>query len=702
MASQAIIDALTKQILAQGTQGWTGEGFGSAEANARDMARILAEAGITDIKQFGVKTVKVPASEQVVLDEGGQVSSIIPIPETTKQIYVNKATGQEIMPEYARAGGNIWSGTYSGQGSTGYGVRFDAQGNPQFYTEYGGTTSDWVPFREGFLKPAALMAGLAYGANALGLTGSGAGAGAAGAAGAAGGLGPLELAIAAGEGILPVSAAQTATTGLTAAQLASLGSGIGLGSTGLLSGITGALSNLTPTQISNLAQAGLGLVGAGAAGAAVGGAGGGGGAGGVGALPTQAPPGYDQNYFDALNAYYGAYLPGQQADTSMLSSWYNRQPYQVSQFNLPTAAGGAPIAPTQAGGNASLFNNVFGSLFGDYLNPNRVIPGTPTVPSRPAAPITGGPGATPPNVVSGPGDIQIPTMTRQTTTMAPISEEKVKNIQNWWKTNEGKASPEELQNFLATSGYSAAEINKALPQFSVNDLNNAMRIAVNEANKRVYAGQLPPASQNMPEYTANVSAIPQAEIEAARKKMYERDPEVAAFLDWRRGQYGLLGTPAELMPEDPNFNPFELSDQKFQEYKALQENAKSRGVAEWLNPNWQALQAQKRAETEAFWRQRGEADIRSGLVTGPVSTPAVASPVVPVAPPPPPTQPMASAPTQQIQSWYAQNQGGSQENLDKFLATSGYSPEMINQALPQFGVTDLQAAMANARQRLGL
>jgi hypothetical protein len=187
-----IIDKLAKQILAQGTKGWTGEGFGSAEANAKDMARILAQAGITDINQFGVTTVKVPASEQTILDEGGQVAGIVPIPETTKQVYINKATGQEIMPEYARAGGNIWSGTYSGKGSTGYGVRFDDKGNPQFYTEYGGTTSDWVPFREGFLKPAALMAGLAFGANALGLTGAGgtaAGTAGAGAAGAGAGAG---------------------------------------------------------------------------------------------------------------------------------------------------------------------------------------------------------------------------------------------------------------------------------------------------------------------------------------------------------------------------------------------------------------------------------------------------------------------------------------------------------------------------------
>ena len=51
---RAAIDALTQQILGQGTTSkWSGEGFGSAAANAADMAKILSGIGITDIKQFG-------------------------------------------------------------------------------------------------------------------------------------------------------------------------------------------------------------------------------------------------------------------------------------------------------------------------------------------------------------------------------------------------------------------------------------------------------------------------------------------------------------------------------------------------------------------------------------------------------------------------------------------------------------------------
>jgi hypothetical protein len=45
---------LTQQILGQNiTDKWSGQGWGTAQANAADMARVLATAGITDIKQFG-------------------------------------------------------------------------------------------------------------------------------------------------------------------------------------------------------------------------------------------------------------------------------------------------------------------------------------------------------------------------------------------------------------------------------------------------------------------------------------------------------------------------------------------------------------------------------------------------------------------------------------------------------------------------
>lgn len=45
---------LAQQILAQGTSSkWSGQGYGSAQKNAEDMAKILSSIGITDIRQFG-------------------------------------------------------------------------------------------------------------------------------------------------------------------------------------------------------------------------------------------------------------------------------------------------------------------------------------------------------------------------------------------------------------------------------------------------------------------------------------------------------------------------------------------------------------------------------------------------------------------------------------------------------------------------
>lgn len=113
---KTITGQLTKQILDQGTTGkWSGYGYGGPGPNAAAMAGLLANAGITDIKQFGVLP-------------NGQ--------------YGNKVTGQPIDPNYSRAGGNIWSGTFAGHNSTSFGVQFAPDGTPYFYTQEGASTSD--------------------------------------------------------------------------------------------------------------------------------------------------------------------------------------------------------------------------------------------------------------------------------------------------------------------------------------------------------------------------------------------------------------------------------------------------------------------------------------------------------------------------------------------------------------------------------
>jgi hypothetical protein len=53
---------------------------------------------------------------------------------------------------------------------------------------------------------------------------------------------------------------------------------------------------------------------------------------------------------------------------------------------------------------------------------------------------------------------------------------------------------------------------------------------------------------------------------------------------------------------------------------------------------------------------------------------------------------------QEIRNWYAANEGrGTQADLDRWLA-SGYTAQEINRALPQWGVADLDRAIATARQ----
>jgi hypothetical protein len=168
------VKTLQQQILDQGFTGkWSGEGFGSAEANAADMARMLASAGITDINQFGKVNVAADAAVTPVYgtrkafdpeygeyeeryvtgytDASGKAvdPSLVRADEElgyiapvgTKEVFGNKTTGIALDPRYDRAQGNIFSGTFAGKGSTGYGVQFREDGTPVFYTQFGGSTN---------------------------------------------------------------------------------------------------------------------------------------------------------------------------------------------------------------------------------------------------------------------------------------------------------------------------------------------------------------------------------------------------------------------------------------------------------------------------------------------------------------------------------------------------------------------------------
>ena len=248
----AAIDDLIKQIQGQGTTAkWTG-GYG-ADAATKDMARILASIGITDINQFGKITA--PFEEYVGTEyEGGPA-----VYETRmRETFGNKETGQAVPDTYTeRQTGNAWGGTYEGKGNTGYRVEFTPDGKPIFYTT-GASSSNVVEKIKPFAQMALLAAGIG-GLEALGLGGAGAAGGAAagGATGAgltagAAELGSLTSGLGAGTGL----SAGAGGLGLNAA-------GAGLGSLGTGAGIT-AGSGLVGTGVLTGSSLGTGLLGTGA------------------------------------------------------------------------------------------------------------------------------------------------------------------------------------------------------------------------------------------------------------------------------------------------------------------------------------------------------------------------------------------------------------------------------------------------------
>jgi len=56
--------------------------------------------------------------------------------DTLQTTYGNKVTGQAIPMEYSRAHPNDWGGTFAGDSSSGFGVQFQPDGTPIFYTHY--------------------------------------------------------------------------------------------------------------------------------------------------------------------------------------------------------------------------------------------------------------------------------------------------------------------------------------------------------------------------------------------------------------------------------------------------------------------------------------------------------------------------------------------------------------------------------------
>jgi len=211
MPKTGAVGNIANQILAQGTTDkWAGEGFGSPQKNAYDMAVMLAGQGFTDINQFGERT----------------------NPEGKKE-YFNKSTGEAVKSYYDRAGDDIWGGTFTGKDSTAYGVSFDPAGKPLFYSKSGGDSAD-VP---SWVAPA-LVLGAAY----------------FGLGGLEGLLGGTSGSLTAGITAADIAASDALLSGLTAAQASSIGAA-GLGS---------YTAGITPAQIAAaeaLLPGGLGAAG---------------------------------------------------------------------------------------------------------------------------------------------------------------------------------------------------------------------------------------------------------------------------------------------------------------------------------------------------------------------------------------------------------------------------------------------------------
>jgi hypothetical protein len=288
---QTIIDKLVSQILASSDPSkWTGQGKGSPEANARDMAKIIAATGVTDINQFGkvpvTQKVEViqqkyngqnvatyqnedgttrqvyfkptgkldedgnPTAEQVLLPQGAKIETVYGIPDgndgytqvdtskiktvngqlvvdTGQTTFGNKLTGQEVANTYSeRQTGNAFGGTFTGSGNTGYRVETAADGTPVFYTT--GASSSDVP---SWVKPALILGGAYLGLNAAGLLGGGA------------------------------AAASVGTTGLTMAELAQLDLALGgVGGTTGATSLANALMVGAPTVATTALTGGSGLI----------------------------------------------------------------------------------------------------------------------------------------------------------------------------------------------------------------------------------------------------------------------------------------------------------------------------------------------------------------------------------------------------------------------------------------------------------
>ena len=167
----------------------------------------------------------------------------------------------------------------------------------------------------------------------------------------------------------------------------------------------------------------------------------------------------------------------------------NLRPWTTASTTTPTTPATSGPSPFVIGGGLGVGPGTGG--------------GTVPVPGGGTVPVPGGGGLLGPGTVPVPGGGTVPAP-------AVPANPRIQAIQQWYNSNVGRTDNQaqsDLNRFLATSGYTAREINTALPQWGLNDLQNAMRTAIGEvAQQTPFA---PAVTQPLAQpYTSIASQLP--------------------------------------------------------------------------------------------------------------------------------------------------------------------------------------------------
>jgi len=203
------VEKVKQQILAQGTTSkWTGQGFGSADANAEAMAKNLVASGVKDINDVALVDKKVDVAVTPIYEtvdtggydengpiiiqkivgytdaqgnkvdaslvktetdyggESGNMTTNYTAPIGTQKVIGNKLTGEALIKDYSEDDkiGDMFSGTYAGSGNTAFRTAFTDDGKPIFYTT-GHSSNDLVKMfaDDPFLGKVATLAASYFG-----------------------------------------------------------------------------------------------------------------------------------------------------------------------------------------------------------------------------------------------------------------------------------------------------------------------------------------------------------------------------------------------------------------------------------------------------------------------------------------------------------------------------------------------------------